>query len=126
MERSFEIGIVGAEPAGARAAELLAEAGARVVSWDPRAPWEKPCGGGLTDALFWQIPELKEMLPKTRAVREVRLELDPESGIAVRLDALRRLVSRLDLARWQLDRALRAGATLVKEVVREVRRTPLG
>ena len=42
--------IAGAGPAGSRAAELLARRGATVVLLDPRAPWEKPCGGGLTAA----------------------------------------------------------------------------
>ena len=50
--RKVEIGIVGAGPAGARAGELLADAGAEVVLLDPKAPWEKPCGGGITAGTF--------------------------------------------------------------------------
>lgn len=42
--REAEIGIVGAGPAGARAAEHLADAGANVLLFDPKVPWEKPCG----------------------------------------------------------------------------------
>ncbi|MEO8521357.1 MAG: geranylgeranyl reductase family protein [Acidobacteriota bacterium] len=44
----FDIAIVGAGPAGARAAWRLAGAGARVVMLDPSHPREKACGGGLT------------------------------------------------------------------------------
>lgn len=44
----FDVAIVGAGPAGARAAWRLAGAGARVVMLDPSHPREKACGGGLT------------------------------------------------------------------------------
>ena len=40
--------IVGAGPAGARAAYLLARRGARVTIFDGSHPREKPCGGGVT------------------------------------------------------------------------------
>ncbi|MCR4341777.1 MAG: FAD-dependent monooxygenase, partial [Gemmatimonadaceae bacterium] len=53
-----EIAVVGAGPAGARAAELLAREGADVLLLDPRAPWEKPCGGGLTASAFHDFPQL--------------------------------------------------------------------
>ena len=44
-----DIAIVGAGPAGARAAYDLARRGARVVLFDPSHPREKPCGGGITE-----------------------------------------------------------------------------
>jgi geranylgeranyl reductase family protein len=47
-QRRFDVGIVGAGPAGAWAAVRLARAGARVVVVDGSHPREKPCGGGLT------------------------------------------------------------------------------
>jgi menaquinone-9 beta-reductase len=43
-----DIGVVGAGPAGAWAALLLAHAGARVRIFDHSHPREKPCGGGVT------------------------------------------------------------------------------
>ena len=43
-----EVAIVGAGPAGARAAYVLARGGARVTIFDPSHPREKPCGGGVT------------------------------------------------------------------------------
>lgn len=58
---AFEIGILGAGPAAARAAELLADAGAELILLDPKAPWEKPCGGGLTAGTLHQVPELAEL-----------------------------------------------------------------
>lgn len=116
------IAIVGAGPAGARGAELLAGAGADVLLLDPRAPWEKPCGGGLTDATFREVPELRELEAETRPVRRIRVETAPERGFTVALERPIRVVSRLTLARWQLDRARDAGAVHLPERVNSVRR----
>jgi flavin-dependent dehydrogenase len=46
--RQRDVLVVGAGPAGAWAAYLLARAGARVQVVDASHPREKPCGGGLT------------------------------------------------------------------------------
>jgi geranylgeranyl reductase family protein len=42
------VAVVGAGPAGAWAAYVLAGSGARVTIFDPSHPREKPCGGGVT------------------------------------------------------------------------------
>jgi geranylgeranyl reductase family protein len=44
----YDVAVVGAGPAGAWTAYLLASRGARVVLADPSHPREKPCGGGVT------------------------------------------------------------------------------
>jgi len=111
MRQSAEVGIVGAGPAGARAAELLAGQGADVLLLDPKAPWEKPCGGGLTSALFDDFPELEQVKPLARAINRARVELGPQAGFDVRLDTPIWMIAREALARWQLDRALEAGAS---------------
>ncbi|MBT8405101.1 MAG: NAD(P)/FAD-dependent oxidoreductase [Gemmatimonadetes bacterium] len=119
--RSTDIAIVGAGPAGARAAELLSTHGASVVLLDPKAPWEKPCGGGLTAATFDDVPELHELEPLTRRIEEVRVE-GAAHGFTVPLSRPIRVVSRLALARWQLDRARAAGAVHLPDRVRSIRR----
>lgn len=43
-----DVAVVGAGPAGAWTAALLARRGARVLLVDPSHPREKPCGGGIT------------------------------------------------------------------------------
>src|SRR3954454_7902794 len=43
-----DVAIVGAGPAGSRAAYVLARGGARVTIFDGSHPREKPCGGGVT------------------------------------------------------------------------------
>ncbi len=126
MTRREGVGVVGAGPAGARAAELLAERGVDVVLLDPRAPWEKPCGGGLTWSAFAALPELSEILPNARTIEWMRIELGPERGFRVRLDRPLRIVPRETLGRWQLERAVRAGAQHVAAKVDSIRRTPTG
>src|SRR5260370_2208164 len=44
----IDVAIVGAGPAGARAAYGFARRGARVTIFDGSHPREKPCGGGVT------------------------------------------------------------------------------
>lgn len=117
------VGIVGAGPAGARAAELLAARGIEVVIWDPRAPWEKPCGGGLTAALVHHVPELLELGHRLAAIGRVRFTTSRGAAIDLVLQEPIRIVSRLELARWQLARAERAGAALVRDQVRRIART---
>ena len=51
MDR-FDVAIVGAGPAGCRAAFRMAGAGARVAILDGSHPREKPCGGGVTARAF--------------------------------------------------------------------------
>jgi flavin-dependent dehydrogenase len=126
MRPFAELGIVGAGPAGARAAELLALRGVEVVVLDPKAPWEKPCGGGLTPTLFDEVPELSELRPLARPVRVVRVELADEIGFDVELERPIWIVSREDLGRWQIDRAQRAGAEHVPARVHAVHRAADG
>lgn len=122
MSLAADVGVVGAGPAGARVAELLASAGADVVLLDPRAPWEKPCGGGLTPPAFDAMPELEELAPVVQVTRLVRVETTPGKGLIVPLDRPIRMVSRRALARWQLARAREAGARHLRHKVHEIRR----
>ena len=74
-----DVAIIGAGPAGAWAAYLLAGRGARVVLIDPSHPREKPCGGGVTGrALSIVAPAIDPGLPAVR-VRSARF-VDSELG----------------------------------------------
>lgn len=70
MTTDFDVGIVGAGPAGSWAAYRLARAGARVALVDGSHPREKPCGGGVTG----------------RALDLVREAIDPASVGAVPIE----------------------------------------
>lgn len=122
MKHDAEIGIVGAGPAGARAAELLADAGADVLLWDPRAPWEKPCGGGLTTAAVRDVPELAGVLSRARRTDHVLLDGGDGRPVDLPLAQPIHIVARRDLATWQLERARHAGAHFAPRAVRNLRR----
>ncbi len=109
MSEIVDVAVVGAGPAGARVAELLAAMGASVVLLDPRAPWEKPCGGGLTPAAFEEMPELGEIRSLARPVAGVRVEIQHRQSLGLPLEQPIWIVSRRLLGRWQLERAGAAG-----------------
>src|SRR5881628_3640699 len=60
----MHIAVVGAGPAGAWAAILLARRGHFVTLIDPQAPWEKPCGGGVTAKALSQFGIFTSDLPR--------------------------------------------------------------
>lgn len=121
-----EVGIVGAGPAGARAAELLATLGVEVLLWDGKAPWEKPCAGGLTAAVLRQVPELADVVPEAQPIELVRLETALGAWLEIPLERPLYVISRAVLSRWQLGRARDAGAEFVREPVRRLARTGKG
>src|SRR6185437_176134 len=53
----FDSVVVGAGPAGCRAARELARAGARVALVDDSHPREKICGGGVTSHALTTLPD---------------------------------------------------------------------
>jgi flavin-dependent dehydrogenase len=118
--------VAGAGPAGSRAAELLAAAGASVLLFDPRAPWEKPCGGGLTAAALRNTPTLEELGAESHRVREFLLVGPGGARVAVTLSSPFVVVSRHSLSRWGLARALAAGARVRRRAVGRVARRGAG
>jgi flavin-dependent dehydrogenase len=97
-----------------------------VVTFDHRVPWEKPCGGGLTPALFEELPEFEEVRSLARPVHRARVEVGPETAVEVELDSPICVISREVLGRWQLDRALEAGVTHEPTKVQTIRSTDDG
>jgi len=122
LVRNFdaEVGVVGAGPAGARAAELFAARGTDVLLFDPRAPWEKPCGGGLTASVLVTFPEVREILDRAQRITALRFEMQPGAGFAVGLSRPLYILSRLTLSRWQLSRAVEAGAVHERRSVKRI------
>lgn len=125
MSYDAEVGIVGAGPGGALAAELLADRGADVVVIDPRAPWEKPCGGGLTAGLFRELPEFSELRSDCNRVDSVRFETE-RATVEVPLENPLWVTARARMAAWQLRRFTGAGARLISREVRSVSRERRG
>jgi geranylgeranyl reductase family protein len=120
------VAVLGGGPAGAFAAERLANAGLETVVFDEKLAWEKPCGGGLTYKAYNQYPFLIDNDIPKKFITDTYLAA-PKAG-AVKMGLSRPLViySRLDLNRMLLDRAENAGAQLEKTRVLEIERSGRG
>jgi geranylgeranyl reductase family protein len=127
MER-FDVAIVGAGPAGCRAAWRMARAGARVAMLDGSHPREKPCGGGVTGRALDVVRDAIdcgriEAVPICGATfehgsRRVRMAFDDGPSASPGLVVASR--ARFDSA--LLAAAVEAGAALVAERVTDVSR----
>jgi geranylgeranyl reductase family protein len=120
------VAVLGGGPAGAFAAERLAAAGVKVVVFDEKLAWEKPCGGGLTYKAYRDYPFLLENdTPKKQITRTVISA--PRAGqVALDLTEPLLIYSRYDLNKMMLQRAARAGAQLEQVRVLEMQRMDAG
>ena len=117
-----DVAVVGAGPAGARAAYVLARAGARVTLFDPSHPREKPCGGGVTGRALSLVADA--MAPgdcPATVVRSARFT----SGAGARSGSVPLANAPVVASRAAFDRALltaaeTAGAALVPSRVTDV------
>jgi geranylgeranyl reductase family protein len=118
-----DVAIVGAGPAGARAAYTLARRGVRVTIFDGSHPREKPCGGGVTGRALALVANAIDStaFPNTPITSARFLRQNPGAEASVPLDADALVVtSRASFDAALLDAAERAGATLVQSRVTDV------
>ncbi|HEX5431936.1 MAG TPA: FAD-dependent oxidoreductase [Bryobacteraceae bacterium] len=120
------VAVLGGGPAGAFAAERLAQAGLQTILFDEKLAWEKPCGGGLTYKAYHEYPFLIENPWPKKFVHETVIGA-PKAGEA-RMELSHPLViySRLELNGMLLERAERAGAAIEKTRVLEIERRGRG
>src|ERR1700682_3756773 len=119
-EVKHDVVVIGAGPAGAWTAYLLARRGARVLIVDPSHPREKSCGGGVTGRALSLIADgIGGQLPAVD-IRSARF-VDSTTGVwpAVRLDDARPgqaiiVASRSAFDLLLLEAACRAGAQLIE------------
>ena len=122
----MDVAIVGAGPAGARAAYALARRGARVTIFDGSHPREKPCGGGVTGRALALVADALEStaFPRT-IVRSARFTASARAVRAGDPTVPRRGRALVVTSRTAFDAALlaaavRAGAALVRARVIDV------
>ena len=118
-----DVAIVGAGPAGARAAYVLARRGVRVTIFDGSHPREKPCGGGVTGRALARVADAIEpaVFSRTtiRSARFTDTSVDTtgasphQAVVPLDHDALV-VASRAIFDASLLAAAERAGATLVR------------
>ncbi len=123
----YDLLIVGAGPAGAFAAELLAQRGARVALFDGRPEGEpKACGGGVTAKALKAWPQLLNAAGRT--INELDLYSPSGRKLHLELDEPFAIYSRIAFDCYLRERARDAGAHIVSEKIsaRKVKRTDTG
>jgi geranylgeranyl reductase family protein len=131
----IDVAIVGAGPAGARAAYVLARRGVRVTMFDGSHPREKPCGGGVTGRALALVADAVDpsTFPRTviRSARFTRLPADDGSArrldrpviesatVSLNADALV-VASRAAFDEALVHAAVTAGATFVRSRIVDV------
>ena len=115
--RPKKIGIIGAGPGGAWLAYKLARAGFEVQLFDHRAPWEKPCAGGLSDVVWHDWPELAPLQQQGFANRRVRIITVEDTRFESDLHRSFYAIARQKLGQFILDLAVGAGAVFSRTKV---------
>lgn len=117
------IAIIGGGPAGATAAERLVRSRSdlRILLFEERPDWEKPCGGGLPYKVLERYPFLLEGAEPHFVTRDC--EFVAGNGDAARFTTRRPLAiySRRVLNRLLLERARHAGAEIIADRVVDLR-----
>jgi geranylgeranyl reductase family protein len=117
MDTQQRIAIVGGGPSGALAGELLARGGRRVLLFDEKLAWEKPCGGGVTHKALAQYPFLADSESRHNPVSHCELISPSGQRVRFHLEYPVAIFSRFALNELLLERARSAGVELRKERV---------
>src|SRR6266481_2898723 len=112
----MHIAVVGAGPAGTWASILLAQLGHSVTLIDSQAPWEKPCGGGVTAKALSGFGIFDSDLPRNNIDR-VTLYFGDEDSVTVTPQQPIVILSRRELGKYLLDAAEKAGVSIVRSRV---------
>src|SRR5215510_14628920 len=100
----MRIAITGAGPAGSWAAIQLAERGHSVTLIDALAPWEKPCGGGITTKALDQLGIFTANLPRVD-IEQVTVFIGDKEHVSLAPQTPRAVVSRQELGKQLLEHA---------------------
>jgi flavin-dependent dehydrogenase len=119
-EVTMRIGIVGGGISGCYLAYLLGRRRHHITIFDPHAPWEKPCGGGITYRTLQKFSVLNDF--STECLPSTGMEMIGIDGssCSVQWDHPLFIASRESLGRYLLEKAASRGATLLRERVREI------
>jgi flavin-dependent dehydrogenase len=119
------LAVLGAGPAGATLARILAEHGLPVLLIDEREPHEKPCGGGVTVRGYRGRAALETTPGSCVEVRAAVLRSGMDEVVAPLPEAVR-IYPRRELNRILFAAALNAGARFLKARVRGLIAVPAG
>jgi geranylgeranyl reductase family protein len=128
------IAIIGGGPAGATAAEKLAEGwrrgagsgGHRVLVFEEKIGWEKPCGGGLTHKALRRYPYMAQAAGGGNLLRDAEFAAPSGAAISFHLRMPVAIYSRATLNQMLLGRAQEAGAEIVADRILRIERRDSG
>src|SRR5215469_7897957 len=115
----MQIAVVGAGPAGSWVSALLARRGHTVTLIDSQAPWEKPCGGGVTAKALADFSIFQNGLPRQNIDR-ISIYFSDSNHVTVSPREPIAVVSRKELGVHLLEEAQRAGVSFLKSRVTRV------
>jgi len=116
----MHIAVVGGGPAGSWASIQLAKLGHNVTLIDSLAPWEKPCGGGVTTKTLGQFGIFKTDLPRVD-IERITVFFGDKDSVSFAPNSPLAVVSRQELGKYLLDEATRTGVRIVTDRVTEIR-----
>ena len=117
MMRQKKIGIIGAGPAGAFCAWRLAKAGFEVLLFDHKAPWDKPCAGGIDSIALREFPELAAIKELAKPNERVKIITATNETFYFDLSAPIYVLPRKILGEFQLNQAISAGVRFLNQKV---------
>jgi len=116
------VAVIGAGPAGATAARILAQGGTSVLLFDHRAPWEKPCGGIIPLKTLAANPVLNDYPSEKNQYGGITHIAPDCSEIFQEHPGSFSVVSREELGAFLLERAVSAGTRFVPTRVQGISR----
>lgn len=122
MNASSLIAVVGGGPAGALVADILARNGRKVIVFDEKLAWEKPCGGGITQKALTQYPFLSDATVEHNMVAACEFISPAGRRTTLPLGKPIAIFSRRVLNGMLLDRARTSGAEIHGERVTSIER----
>src|SRR5205085_9660803 len=98
----MQIAVVGAGPAGTWTSILLARRGHSVTLIDPQAPWEKPCGGGVTAKALSSFGIFESDLPRNN-IDQITIYFGDMRSVSVTPQEPIAVVSRRELGKYLMQ-----------------------
>ena len=121
----MQIAVVGAGPAGAWASILLARRGHSVTLIDSQAPWEKPCGGGVTAKALSGFGIFESDLPRNNIDR-ITIYFGDTRSVTVTPKEPLAVLSRRELGKYLMGAAEKSGVFFLKSRVTHIDRISRG
>jgi len=93
-----------------------------VTLFDPQAPWEKPCGGGVTAKALSSFGVFESDLPRNN-IEQITIYFGDTRSVSVTPREPIAVVSRRELGRYLLQEAEKSGVCILRTRVNQIERS---